>query len=158
MTVFDAGATSSPLLNELGIQTADTNFHSFRSCAPLRCLVTIGDFAISALLDSGASANFMRPNIAKKLDVPLHNLSIAKTVELADDTTKNCSTYVILYGSPDLTEQSAIHLYVADMPNSRHEMIFGMHWLKQHNPTIDPTSGTLTCYEGFTLYKEGTSP
>ncbi len=34
--------------------------------------------------------------------------------------------------------------FIADTPDSKHDMILGMPWLKQYNPTIDWTKKTIS--------------
>lgn len=93
-----------------------TSASNLEIISPIKCDLTIGESTISALIDSGASANFMRPDIAEKLEMPVHKLDTPLVVELADKTTRKCTDYVLAYTSADRDADSATQFAIADMP------------------------------------------
>ncbi len=95
------------------------------------------------LLDSGASANLMHPALASSLGVKLSTMPSSLNVILADGSRRECSQIAdklelrIRDTKTGDTADTTLQFYVADMEGSQHDIILGMPFLKQENPTID---------------------
>jgi hypothetical protein len=101
----------------------------------------IGKIRASMMLDSGSTGNFISEKFVKQNKLQVRKLEIVKHVKLADGNGNHrVSEYVserISIGS----YSESVELQV--MPLSVSNVILGMPWLKQHNPEIDWSSGTV---------------
>ena len=101
---------------------------------------------ISALIDSGASDNFIDSSLLKHTSLPMTALRNPIRLELFDGspTTAGFITHSInldvLYPSGDPV--TLTFLITALHPSA--QIVLGMPWLQTTNPTIDWTSGTVT--------------
>jgi Aspartyl protease len=63
--------------------------------APWTTRMIFGKSNFTALLDTGASADVMRPDIADKLKLQRHECTTSRTSTSADQTKHECNEYVI---------------------------------------------------------------
>jgi Aspartyl protease len=107
--------------------------------APWTTRVTLDDVEFTALLDTGAAADLMRPDVADKLKLPRHQCATLRTLSLANKSTHKCNQYVIVdFNLSQVTIGSQPRkFFVAEMPDSKHEIILGMPFVKDYRLTPD---------------------
>ena len=94
---------------------------------------------VSALIDSGASENFLSPDLVEHFSIPTHQIPKPKIVHNVDGTKNNignvthAATLRIHYQGED-TEHT---FYVIDLGDDH--MLLGMPFLKAANPHINWT-------------------
>ena len=104
---------------------------------PWTTKVTLNDINFTALIDTGASADLMRPDVADKLKLPRHQCATLRTLSLADKSTHKCNQYVLVdfnLSEVDIDSQPR-KFFVADMPAGKHEIILGMPFVKDYRLT-----------------------
>jgi Reverse transcriptase (RNA-dependent DNA polymerase)/gag-polyprotein putative aspartyl protease len=95
------------------------------------------------LLDSGATENFINPRMVKKLGIGTVELTQPRTVYNMDGTEnqggqiKELCILNILQGR----KEAAQPFFVINL--GKDQLILGYPWLKEFNPTIDWTQGTM---------------
>jgi hypothetical protein len=110
---------------------------------PLCIKIYHNGHVVEALIDSGASGNFLRPDIADKLNLEIKACAKTRNIEMADKTSRTCDRYVQMkFGFSSEPTISAFicddqSFFVADMPSSKYQAILGMPWLTTYNPDID---------------------
>jgi Aspartyl protease len=107
--------------------------------APWTTKVTLDGIEFAALLDTGASADLMRPDVADKLKLHRHQCATLRTLSLADRSTHKCNQYVIddfNLSEVDIDSQPR-KFFVADMPVGKHEIILGMPFVRDFRLSPD---------------------
>ena len=103
--------------------------------------LSIGEKSIktTALIDSGATGNFMHIDFVKQYNIPQELKEYPIPLEVVDG--RPISTGHITHSTPsmhvlinqDHTEKISLDI----APIGRHQLILGIPWLKQHNPAIN---------------------
>ena len=92
------------------------------------------------LIDSGAAANLIHPDFARRMGIRVERSTDLK-VTLADGSKRNCSHQAmgvaLRMGDGATTFEEGVNFYVPDMPHSKHNVVLGMPFLSEHNPTVD---------------------
>ncbi|RAL58494.1 hypothetical protein DID88_005198 [Monilinia fructigena] len=107
------------------------------------CKVKINGQIQQAMIDSGATGNFIAPEAAKYLGVPLQKKQ--KTLPIAETRPVQMN----------INQHSEV-IQLDVVPLGQQQIILGMPWLKAHNPRIDWSQETVTfdqckCGQGDTL-------
>ncbi|CCO35741.1 Retrotransposable element Tf2 155 kDa protein type 1 [Rhizoctonia solani AG-1 IB] len=93
--------------------------------------------AITTLIDSGASSNFISPHTVKKLRIPTITLDTPRTVTMLDGSTPKTGkiwkkvALEFTYDNHTMTHKFLIS------PIGQHSAILGIKWLEQEQPEID---------------------
>jgi Aspartyl protease len=106
--------------------------------APWATRVTLDDIQFAAVLDTGASADLMRPDVDDKMKLQRHQCATSRTLSLADKS-HTCKQYVIVdfnLSQIDIDSQPR-KLFIVEMPNSQHEVNLGMPLVKDCRLTPD---------------------
>jgi len=101
---------------------------------PISLSGKIDRHAVSVMIDSGASGNFMAKQLVDLCGLPVARTSKGLTVTLADGNVRPCDSSVsvtLRMGK----HQETMALRVIDLPH--HDIILGKPWLRTHNPRID---------------------
>ena len=124
--------------------------HKVRTMRPLRELILKIDIItknknieVAALLDSGANGVFIDTEWAKTQRIPLKPLELVVPVYNVDGTINSAGG--IAYTADLIIDfQGHREKITADVTNlGRNQMILGYTWLREHNPLIDWTKGTV---------------
>ncbi|CEL57200.1 Retrotransposable element Tf2 155 kDa protein type 2 OS=Schizosaccharomyces pombe (strain 972 / ATCC 24843) GN=Tf2-7 PE=4 SV=1 [Rhizoctonia solani AG-1 IB] len=100
--------------------------------------------AITTLIDSGASSNFISPSTVEKLRLPTITLKLPRTVTMLDGSTPKTGKIwkkVALEFSYDNCTMK--HEFLVS-PIGHHSAILGIKWLEQEQPKIDWPSRQLS--------------
>jgi len=101
-------------------------------------------FSLSALLDSGCTHSVFSRSFATKAQMTLKPLPVKRRSYNADGSENTAGVithYVTL--RLDVKDHSELrHFYVIDLVNQ--DLFLGYDWLRQHNPTIDWSSNSLS--------------
>ena len=106
---------------------------------------------LRALLDTGASANFIDVALVSKLGLSTRTLAVPMTLELADGGTSRSGDitqeveYILEIGSKHRAKTS---LLVTSIPGW--DLILGLPWLKLHNPNINWKEGRIDFHSSET--------
>ena len=98
---------------------------------------------INALIDSGATDNFICPTIVNRFNLPIYNLSEPKIIRNVDGT-KNSIGSVHAATNLKVTHngKTVVHgFFIIDLGGD--SMLLGMPFLAAHNPVVDWTNGRL---------------
>jgi hypothetical protein len=98
---------------------------------------------LEALLDSGAGGLFIDETFARRNDFVLHRLPRPLNVYNVDGTSNKKGT-ITSYVKADLTVGGQIkqtRLYVTGL--GKQDVILGLPWLREENPTVDWKSGEI---------------
>jgi len=92
---------------------------------------------INAMIDSGATEDFIDEEVCKKHEIKMIKAKNPREVYLADGKPSAMGPVTHMTKVPmDISSHRAVATFqVANLQN--HEVILGMPWLRQHNPTID---------------------
>lgn len=108
---------------------------------PVHFRVWVNGKPATAMLDSGASANFMNPYLTDLIPgIRLSQPQPAATVQLADGSTREClhvAAASVCMGSSRTTFTEAVEFHVANISLLGYDIILGRPWLAKHNPDID---------------------
>ncbi|CAI7863963.1 unnamed protein product [Closterium sp. NIES-54] len=97
---------------------------------------------VKALVDSGASSNFISSSLLSKLSLPTQPDSIPQTVLMANGTSISCGQVPFPVSRTIGPYRDKIQFQQASLGD--HEVILGRDWLSFKNPKIDWTLGTIT--------------
>ncbi len=114
------------------------------SCDDLLVIQTpaVKDQNLKALVDSGATRNFCFDNYAREKTLATHSLTNPLRIRLADGnmSMSRYGVYIEFHiGSLKFTQE---FIDVTRL-SSQHQIILGYEFLKEYNPHIDWTYGTL---------------
>lgn len=105
--------------------------------------VSINGHRTMAMLDSGASGNFMSPTAVERLGIRTRRK--AQPVELtAVDGSQLPGVDRETVSVPMILQQHHESIVFDIMPMARHGVIIGITWLRDHNPRIDWNTRVLT--------------
>src|SRR5271168_2223377 len=113
---------------------------------------------LRAMIDLGATGNFLATRMVKSLGLPTQKRKKPYTLEVVDGTLlSDKESGLITSETPllDLTSKGYFERIKLDIvPLGRHQIILGVPWLRRHNPSIDWKKGTVqfrkeTTEEGF---------
>jgi len=105
---------------------------------------TTRQITINALIDSGATEDFIDKGFSSKYNIRTTQATTIREVYLADGQPSAMGPITHTAKVPmDIGSHRELAIfYVAKLPN--HEVILGMPWLKQHSPGIDWGQGKIT--------------
>ncbi|OMH84428.1 Retrotransposon-derived protein PEG10 [Zancudomyces culisetae] len=112
------------------------------------------DYPVLALIDSGASANFICEKYLKELNLPTERLDRPVAVETIDG--KPLSETDIGYKAHRIKLTIGQHQEYTDLYpiRSQHaKIILGLSWLRKHNPSIDWPSLSIKIDSNFCKYR-----
>ena len=114
------------------------NDHSYMQ---LFCIVTLNGKKLRAMIDSGATGNFISPaaviqnNLRTKVKTEPYALSVIDGTPINQDAGNVSVETTPLTMDMHRGHTEVIRLDVVSMGN--HQLVLGMPWIRQHNPTID---------------------
>jgi hypothetical protein len=113
----------------------------------------IGRCDTVAMIDSGATANFVSREFVIKNKIPTRHAEGGPSVQLADGTSYQCSEAIENCALKIGPFQDRVHAYV--FPLTRFDLILGTPWLSKHDPEISWRTGELklTTPEGPLILK-----
>ena len=132
-----ADPSRASLTNETIQLVADAMVAFAHSCLFLRTQLL--DLTVSAMLDCGASENFMALDLVRTLGYQMHHLRKPLVVRIADGSRMSCEMFVrarVRIG----TWRTRLSFYVFP---SRIPIMFGIPFLSRYNPRIDWRERTL---------------
>jgi len=114
--------------------------------APSNALIKLAGFVgphpAVFLVDSGATGNFVSAAFAQARALPLTEEKYPETVTLADGTQQ--SSGGIVRSAAVRIDSYSVRLDLTVTALSSYDVILGMPWLHQHNPTIDWRGQTIS--------------
>ena len=92
---------------------------------------------INAMVDSGAIEDFINSEVCKKHGIKMIKAKNPREIYLADGkpSTMGPITHMTEVPMDISNHRESATFQVANLQH--HEIIFGMPWLREHNPTID---------------------
>jgi len=92
---------------------------------------------IKAMIDSGATEDFIDHEVCNKHGIKMIKAKNPREIYLADGKPRAMGPVTLITKVPmDLSSHRKLATFqVANLQN--HEVILGMSWLREHNPTID---------------------
>ena len=108
---------------------------------------------MKAMLDCGATREFIDYNVALKRGFKMEKLTQSFSVRLANAQTLQCQYYIPV----ELKFKQFKHkceLYVVDL-NEEHELIIGQSFLKRRNPIVNWVTGEMTLRKSHANNVEG---
>lgn len=130
-------------LDRLGDQVTTMYYNQMNSGNNLLHFdVKVQGSMMKAMLDCGATREFIDYNVALKRGFKMEKLTQSFSVRLANSQTLQCEYYIPV----ELKFKQFKHkceLYVVDL-NEEHELIIGQSFLKRRNPIVDWVTGEMT--------------
>ena len=119
------------------------------SLVSLVCIpVSIHDVPLRALIDSGASENFISTDVVTSLNLPSHDLKCPSSLRIADGSVHNVTKFVrvrVAFGS--LTIPLVLRVF-----QMSHQIILGFPFLQRFQPDIDWAAKCLSfVYRGLAV-------
>ena len=139
-------------------QVAQVTGQTGESIVPyLEVEAIINGHSITAFVDSGSHGNFIDPGTVKDLGLQWIHKTEPYRVTGADGTALNQTGRITTETAPvTYYLQNKMFVETFDiMPMGSHLLMFGMPWLRKHNPYVDWTKGTITF--GLTTPTYGTA-
>ena len=92
---------------------------------------------INAMIDSGATEDFINPEVCNKHGIKTTKATNPREIYLADGKPSAMGLVTHMTKVPmDISSHRELATFqVANL--QKHEVILGMLWLRKHNPTID---------------------
>jgi len=92
---------------------------------------------INAMIDSGATEDFIEREVCNKHGIKMIKAKNPREIYLADGKPRAMGPVTHMTKVPmDISSHRELATFqVANLQN--HEVILGMPWLREHNPTID---------------------
>jgi hypothetical protein len=113
----------------------------------LFCTIRICGKTAGAMIDSGATGNFISPTAVSKMGLRTQVKMEPYTLRTVDGSTIDQDNGIVRVETPHLRmsmhqgHEETISFDV--VPLGGHQVILGMPWMKKHNPTIDWTRETI---------------
>ena len=132
------------------IRVVDTNKGEMKSsyCLRLPIIIKPYDVVVYALIDSGATGNFIDKSLATRLGLPCKLKKTPCSISLADGTMiSDHITEEVTLQLAVQTHEETLTLDIGCFP--KNQIILGMPWLTRHNPVIDFRTNILTFLPRF---------
>ncbi|CCO36336.1 similar to pol polyprotein [Rhizoctonia solani AG-1 IB] len=107
-------------------------------------LQTKNQAAITTLINSGASSNFISPTTVKKLQIPTITLKKPRTVTMLDGSTPKTGKIWKQVALEFTYNHQTMQHEILVSPIRHHSAILGIKWLEQEQPKIDWSSWQLS--------------
>lgn len=115
--------------------------HRHPTLPTYKCLATVAGTQGLALLDSGATASFITPELVATANATLHNLHTPTNVTFLQGRSSPITTYVVVDVSIAQHCITPSHLfYVTAMAS--HDILLGMDWVETAKPEPNYDIGT----------------
>ncbi|RAL58209.1 hypothetical protein DID88_002312 [Monilinia fructigena] len=124
------------------------------------CKVKINGQIQQAMIDSGATGNFIAPEAAKYLGVPLQKKQKPYQLQLVDGQLAGSDGNVSQETRPvqmNINQHSEV-IQLDVVPLGQQQIILGMPWLKAHNPRIDWSQENRHPVQGPPLRAKASTP
>ena len=127
-----SSSSTDPASSEDSSQDSSTS--EINVIAPMFYIdLQIGKAIVRALIDSGASSNFISEHVAHELHLRRHNMHDGQTFKVANWDTVHCTQFVLVYAQMHRVK-FYLNLRVAPMYP---DLILGVPFLVRFNPLID---------------------
>ena len=107
---------------------------------------------IQALIDSGASCSFISPFIIEYLHIPTKRLKNPRQIKMLDGTSPDIVTHYAKLSFLCEGRRSTQRFLIC--PIGRHKIILGSPWLREENPLINWSKGSITYKEAKAASEE----
>ena len=140
-------ALSSPRTLGRGSRRGEKGEPAHPCSGVLRTAITIDGHRTSAMVDSGASGNFISATFVKIMGFQTrtkkngYGLTAVDGSDLPQVNQETVPMSVVVQGNRE-------KIVFDIVPMSRHVVILGMPWLRQHNPQVDWKTGRFTFSHG----------
>ena len=134
-------------ISVLQISAMDQSMSIF---VPARMTLDDLDFEGRALVDSGATGNFISMDLVEKWCLPTEEIPTPIQVRLADGSEiilEETLTRLTLSVAGD-TDTSVLELDLMVVPNLKFDLILGIPWLKEANPHVNWALGSIRFNSG----------
>lgn len=133
---------SSGLRSSMSASALVRENHSFHNSPPHICLpATVSGLSSSVnlqvLVDSGADDNFINSDFVYSTKFPAVRMDSPKRVSANDGSPLESITQQIVTLSLTISSNHHEHLRFLVIPSPSSPMVFGLPWLKLHNPHFD---------------------
>src|SRR4029079_843666 len=112
-----------------------------RSNELIRIRGHVGKHSATVMIDSGSTGNFIENSYVNSNRLGKWKLKVPESVRLADGTMHKCTHYSTVNIRMGIVKH-LIHLNI--MPLKAANVILGIPWLQQYEPTIDWKSGSVS--------------
>jgi hypothetical protein len=94
-------------------------------------------FSGKAMIDSGATSCFIHPSLVQDHRLPTFEYKIPKKLRVIDgrEVASEQITHYTLFTCTIGNHTETLECHISNIGN--HQLVLGMSWLKQHNPTIN---------------------
>jgi hypothetical protein len=113
---------------------------TFGSTGQLSTNVRLGKNKLVAMIDSGATGNFISPEVIKHFGISTQVKNTPYTLTVADGTDASYRDGLVDIETVRLRMDTGDHMEWLQLDVTqigRHEIILGMPWITKHNPTIN---------------------
>jgi hypothetical protein len=116
-------------------------FHSMRIPVSVRASYNMAD--VKALVDSGATDNFMHPNFARRMKIGQQELDKPKNIYNIDDTTNRAGqiTHYLNLAVTTGGKTKEMRFLITDI--GREDVLLGYPWLSTYKPHFSWKHGTI---------------
>ena len=102
-------------------------------CTLIQIPVSIHDVPLRALIDSGASENFISSDVVSSLQLPFHELKFPSSLRVADGSIHEVTKFVRV----KLSFDSVLIPFVLRIFSMSHQVILGFPFLQRFQPLVD---------------------
>ena len=120
--------------------------------------VRINNVPANALIDSGASTNFISAKLTQKAKLQTQRTTKAQPVKLANETIEQLNSVAprVSIELPSTAGKQTLIVSCAVAPTLSYDLILGKTFLNQHNPSINWKENTMTMDANGTVVTIGT--
>lgn len=105
--------------------------------------IRVGNHTGNALIDCGASGNFMSETFVQQANIEIQQNKETHEVKLANGIIETLNRVALNIPISFETQREPMHVNCVILPSLSYDLILGTPWLKQYNPRIDWQNHTL---------------
>lgn len=103
----------------------------------------LGHEKVRIMIDSGATGCFVHEALARRLKLPLKKKLSPDRVKTASGDVVQSTRWIERLAFSIGTYQDSVDVHLLDMPGQEYDLILGLPWLRQRNPSVNWKSGVL---------------
>ena len=131
------------LASKLIIRSLEEGPNSIRILVHLKTTDTLEEVSTDALVDCGATRDFIDEGFVERSKIPTQNLSQPIPMFNVDGSLNEAGSITKVADMIMTYKGHSERILLAVMQLGKQDAILGMTWLKKHNPEIDFTTGSV---------------